>query len=793
LAEGNLPNALQGAHAAAPGANSGSYSGAVFISYASQDAAAAVRICDGLRSAGIEVWFDQSELRGGDAWDQTIRARIRDCTLFIPIISRHTQERLEGYFRREWKLAVNRTHDMAQEKAFLMPVVVDDTKPPEARVPEQFRGLQWTVIVDGNVSPSFVERVSDLLSAQGDTTSTNAWRRGVEGQGAPTPAPASALASRGGEHRFPFAVPFLESIKRRNVGRVAILYIIASYILLEGFELFYHLLDLPVWSGRLAVGLAVLGLPVVMAVASAYHITPEGQAASDQADGRRSIARQHGRRLNQAIVAVLLIALAYFAADKFWLSKQTALKKTADTAASDGKSPTVMPTTASEVPDRSIAVLPFLDMSEKHDQEYFADGLTEELIYRLSQSPDLKVIARTSSFHYKGRNDDVREIATALGVRHLLEGSVRKSGRQLRVTVQLMKASDGSNIWSDTYDKTAQDIFAVQQQIATAVTRRLNASMAGSGQADRARPLNFAAYELLLQGDSHRGFNLKDENARIDCYRRAIALEAGYALAWARLAVALGTKTQLVQFEEAAGLKREAEQAARHALQIDPNLADGYFALGWALNFEAEWGASEEAFRHANLLQPGIADRLLANLELRRTGNLSATIDVYRKLLERDPKYATLYAVCGLFLFDAGRFQESETMLRQLMALEPRFQGARLYLIQTLVFEGSLADALKEMASEDDPDTLEFEKVLIFWALGRRDESTVVRRSMRRDPDNLQIARLNAFRGETDEAFLELNKAVDAGNQLFELKYDRYFEPLRSDPRFAALLRKVNL
>jgi hypothetical protein len=116
-----------------------------------------------------------------------------------------------------------------------------------------------------------------------------------------------------------------------------------------------------------------------------------------------------------------------------------------------------------------------------------------------------------------------------------------------------------------------------------------------------------------------------------------------------------------------------------------------------------------------------------------------------------------------------------------------------LYLIQTLVFEGSLADALKEMASEDDPDTLEFEKVLIFWALGRRDESTVVRRSMRRDPDNLQIARLNAFRGETDEAFLELNKAVDAGNQLFELKYDRYFEPLRSDPRFAALLRKVNL
>jgi TolB-like protein len=457
--------------------------------------------------------------------------------------------------------------------------------------------------------------------------------------------------------------------------------------------------------------------------------------------------------------------------------------------------PPALATATAMIPDKSVAVLPFVDMSEKHDQEYFADGLTEELIDRLAQSPDLKVIARTSSFHYKGRNDDVREIATALGVRHLLEGSVRKSGRQLRVTVQLLRASDGSHIWSDTYDQMAQDIFAVQQQIATTVASRLNASLGSSAQADRARPTDFAAYELLLQGDAHRKFNINDIDASIDCYRRAIALDAGYALAWGRLAVNLAVKTQLVHIEEAAGLEREAEQAARHALQIDPNLAYGYFALGLALDVEGgKMAAAEEAYRHANLLQPGIADRLLANIDLQRTGNLAAAINVYRNLLERDPKYSTLYNVSGLFLFDAGRYRESETMLRQLIALEPGFEGARLLLIQTLIFEGSTADALSEMAHEDDPDSLAYEKVLVFWALGRRDESTAALSSIKPDPDNLQhIARLNAYRGETDEAFVELNKAVDASARLVDLKYDKYFEPLHSDSRFAALLRRINL
>jgi TolB-like protein len=698
LADGKLPNAMEDAHDAAPGAAIGPHLGAVFISYASQDSEAAVRICDALRSARIEVWFDQSELRGGDAWDQTIRSRIRDCTLFVPIISRHTQERLEGYFRREWKLAVDRTNDMAEEKAFLVPVVVDDTKPQDAAVPAQFRGLQWTVMVGGYASTSFVERIADLLSAQ-------------EGK-----SKRSTAGPKGGH----------------SVGR----------------------------------------------------------AGKD--DLKHSTSRGVGHWLNRSIIAVLFVALVCVAADRFWLSNKSAPKQTADTAIGDAKKPTEPPVIAKKVPDRSIVVLPFLDISEKHDQEYFADGLTEELIDRLAQSPDLKVIARTSSFHYKGRNDDVREIASALGVSHLLEGSVRKSGKHLRVTVQLVKASDGSHLWSESYDQLAQDIFAVQQDIATTVTRRLNASMSAIGQGDRARPTNFAAYELLLQGDAHRAYNLKDVNAGIDCYRRAIALDAAYSLAWARLAGTLSVKRQLVGFKEQAALTSEAQRAAKHAIELDPNSAFAYYSLGWSHNVRGEAAAAEEAYRHANLLQPRIADRLLANIDLARTGNLSAAIDVYRNLLEHDPKYSTLYSILGEALFNAGRYEESEATVRQLIALEPEFSGARSLLIRTLVFKGAAVEALSEMANEDAAN-LPLDQVLIFWALGRREESTLALRSIKREPGSLaDIARLRVFRGEIDQAFRDLNEAADAGEDLTDLTYGKEYQPLRSDPRFSELVRKAS-
>ena len=654
---------------------------AIFLSYASEDAAAAQRIADALRSAGVEVWFDQSELRGGDAWDQKIRQQIRECALFMPIVSENTQARPEGYFRLEWKLAVDRSHLMADDQPFLLPVVIDVALDESARVPDRFRLVQWTSLPDGATPASFSNHVLSLLTA------------GTAPKSAPF-RPPPAVVSRPGSRK-----------------------------------------------AMLAVGLAAV---------------------------------------------ILVVAVSYLAIDKFVLARRPSTEKASAVQAS-------APQTHG-IPDKSVAVLPFVDMSEKHDQEYFADGLTEELIDRLSQSSDLKVIARTSSFHYKGRNDDVRTIALALGVRHLLEGSVRKSGKHLRVTVQLLLASDGSHIWSDTYDQLTQDVFKIQTDIANMVTRHLNASMAILGQPDRDRPTVFAAYEMVLQGDSHRRFNKDDIDAAIDCYRRAIALDPGYALAWARLGGRLAVKEQIVDYKEAANLEGEAEKAVTRALEIDPNLAFGYNARGWALYSKADFKGAEEAFRHANLLQPGIADRMLANVKLEHTGNVSAAIDTYRALLDHDPKYATLYARLGDLLFQAGRFAEAETVLRQLIALEPGFSGARWFLIKTLVFAGSVSEALEEMALEDEPENLVPEKVIVYWALGRKEESTAALSSISRDPNNFQdIADLHAFRGEIDQAFRDLDDGVNAGPQYVTgLKFDRFLEKLRSDPRFALLLRKLN-
>ena len=274
---------------------------AVFLSYASQDAEAARRICDALRTVGIEVWFDQTELRGGDAWDRQIRKQIHDCALFIPIISAETQARGEGYFRLEWKLAVERTHLMSDRVAFLVPVVIDGTGDAQADVPEAFRAMQWTRLPGGQTPPAFVTRIAQLLSPS-------------ELQ---TPAPARPSA---------------------------------------------------------------------------------GWAPSANFPAPRASTSRGSRLVPLLIAAVLLLGVGYFAWDKFVLSKHSAAPLPAASA-------------RSAIPEKSIAVLPFADMSEKKDQEYFSDGLTEEMIDLLDQVPDLRVAARTSAFSFKGKEATIPEIA----------------------------------------------------------------------------------------------------------------------------------------------------------------------------------------------------------------------------------------------------------------------------------------------------------------------------------------------------------------------------------------------
>src|SRR5580692_3570320 len=346
-------------------------------------------------------------------------------------------------------------------------------------------------------------------------------------------APPDAKAASGQSHaHLPHFDGFLQKIKQRNVGRVAILYIVVSYLILEPFEMFFHLLDLPVWTGRTAVALVVLGFPVALLFAWIYEVTPTGIKPSTEVDPQQSIARQTGRKLDYAIISVLAVALAYFVADKFWISKRVATTPAATVAAPAAVTAPANPA----IPEKSVAVLPFVDMSEKKDQEYFSDGMAEEIIDLLVKVPELRVPARTSSFYFKGKQTTIVDIAKALGVAYVLEGSVRKSGKTLRITAQLIKADAGFHLWSETFDRQLTDVFKVQDEIARQVVKALKLSLLAGALPPGNRTLNLEAHDQYMQAVFFFNQSSKIGTIRaMNLLHRALALDPTFALAWAQL------------------------------------------------------------------------------------------------------------------------------------------------------------------------------------------------------------------------------------------------------------------
>jgi TolB-like protein/Tfp pilus assembly protein PilF len=652
----------------------------VFLSYASQDAEAAQRISNALRAAGIEVFLDQSELRGGDAWDQKIRQQIHDCALFIPVISQHTQERLEGYFRHEWNLAIERGHHMARQKAFLMPVVVDGTGDREALVPDEFRAVQWTRLSAGDATPAFVERVQGLLRSD------------------PAHQAATELTAIGRQD--------LESTPASKRGRQVLAWLVLAALLLG--------------TGYLVVRTGVATKP--------------------------------------------------FAA--------TAI-------ASD---------------DKSVAVLPFVDMSEKHDQEYFSDGLTEELIDHLARVPDLKVIARTSAFQFKGKNEDMRAIAQKLGVGNLLEGSVRKSGEAFRITAQLIRAADGTHLWSDTYQRPVEDIFKVQDEIAASVTHSLQVALRSGG---KARADKSDAYDRVLRARYLEARGNKGDNAKaIELYQEALALDPAYALAWTELGSAYWSQASYAE-ATAAEASAEARAALQRSLELDPASAAAHRLLGNIL-FEYDWDpvAAQRELERAAALDPDGADGRGARDDMQwyagfRTGNFEAPLLSERAKLQRDPLNEDELMTLGWAQYWAGQFESSAVTFHRVLELNPSRRGAQAALATSLLYLGQPQAALA--AAEKEP--LEAwrlnELACINWDLGRRTESdaalhTFVTRYAQTDP--VSIADAYAYRNDKDAAFRWLEQSYRLRHPgMIQIRVDPFLRNLHGDPRFAALLEKMKL
>ena len=655
---------------------------AVFLSYASQDAPAAQRICQTLCAAGIEVWFDQSELRGGDAWDQSIRRQIKNCALFIPVVSQHTHERAEGYFRLEWKLAVDRSHLITANKAFLLPVVIDDTAEDEENVPDKFREVQWTRLPGGATSPAFVERIQRLVSGE----QTAASNRGHAVGGAPATA---APAARG-------------------------------------------------------------------------------------LDRRRGV-------LYGLIALAAALALGYLMIERLSGSKPPAPG------------------------GLSIAVLPLTNESGEASQQYFSDGISEDLITALSQFPGLKVIGRASAFQFRDSKQDSRSIGAKLGVAHLLEGSVRKSGDMVRVSAELIDTADGSTQWSEHYDRSYRDLFALQDEITRAVAGALRTKLLpgehAAAQSERPPSGSLEAYNALLQGQFYRSRHTEaTERKSIEFYTQATQLDPRYAFAWSCLSQAwLGLGEQYLDAAPAQEAYAKAREAADRSLALAPDLAAAHIARGYLLQLvDFDWHGADAEFRRALVLAPNDgAAKFNFGYLLAAFGKVEPAIELTHQALATEPLRATWYNWLAMYLSGLNRLEEAEHAVGRALELQP---AATLYHETLTIIEIQRGDAQAALAAaeQEPPGWAQDTALALARQIGtdRSAADAALRTLIDKDADGsaYQIAQVYALRNDPKATFEWLDRAWSTRDPgITNILFDPFFARYKDDARFAAYCRKVGL
>jgi TolB-like protein/Tfp pilus assembly protein PilF len=437
-----------------------------------------------------------------------------------------------------------------------------------------------------------------------------------------------------------------DELKRRNVFKVGIAYVVSAWLLLQFTEVLVGLLGLPENAGKYVILLLVIGFPVALFFAWAFELTPEGIKKERNVDRSRSITKQTGRKLDFTIIGVMAVALAYFAYDKLVLStardaalvEATTQAMTEQTAAED---------TPAQV-DKSIAVLPFINMSSDKEQEYFSDGISEEILNALAKVKGLQVTGRTSSFAFKGQNQDLREIGKALGVNHILEGSVRKSGNTVRITAQLIQVDNGFHLWSEAYDRELDDVFAIQDEIANNILQQLKATLLGEEvTVVTAARTDTQAYDLYLLAKQRMyertGPTIEDAAELLD---RAIAIDPDYAPAYAQRGIA-----SLLLAEGGGGYgnipREQAESQAKlyldKALALDSNLAEAWAGLG-LYYYGQPTGAKQlkaiEVLQKALAINPGMINASnWLSIALGNMGRPAEAYDVMMGMIARDPLY----------------------------------------------------------------------------------------------------------------------------------------------------------
>jgi TolB-like protein/Tfp pilus assembly protein PilF len=577
---------------------------------------------------------------------------------------------------------------------------------------------------------------------------------------------------------------FFAELRRRNVYKVAVGYAVVGWLLIQVATQVFPFFDIPNWGVRLVVLLIVVGFPIALVIAWAFELTPGGIKRTEEAD-RAYPGRSRGRAW-----IYLVISAGVLSAGLFFLGRYT--------APNENK--------IANVPAKSIAVLPFENLSRDPDNAYFAEGIQDEILTRLAKVADLKVISRTSTQRYKSSPNDLPQIAKQLGVANILEGSVQKSQGQVRVNVQLINAATDAHLWADSFDRKLIDIFAVESEIAAKVADRLQAKLTGAEQhAISMQPTqNTEAYQLYLRG---RYFWNKrtgpDLQKAIDYFKQAIEKDPNYALAY----VGLGDSYILLSGFGAARPQDSlplAEAVAKKALEIDDTLAEAHTTLGFSLCVHHfDFAGSIREFERAIQLNPNYATahHWFGDGPLLAVGQFDRAIAEGKRALELDPLSVIITADLGANYLVARRYDEAIEQFHKAIDLDPRFYYTHWNLAEALEMKGNLREALAEYKKAVELDDDPFVLALLGQAyakVGQRDEALKILAQLsqigaHRYVPSYSFAVLHMALGENDKAieWLERSYQEGAGLDLIFVKVDPMLDPLQKEPRFQALVTKV--
>jgi TolB-like protein/Tfp pilus assembly protein PilF len=584
-------------------------------------------------------------------------------------------------------------------------------------------------------------------------------------------------------------------LKRRNVLRAGVLYAGAVWALAQGLAQLLPLFGDYGWIARWFVVAAIVGFPFWIAFAWFYEFTPQGLKRESEIEADASITRSTGRRMDRAIIAVLAIAVVLLLTNTFVWKRGAGLQAAAQARTS----------VIAAIPEKSIAVLPLANESGDPAQDYFSDGLSEELISALAQVRNLRVIGRNSSFRFRGaQQDDTAGIGAKLGVATLLEGTVRKQGNEVRIVASLIKASDGSQLWSQTYERQLKDVFAVQSDIATSVANALKANVFGTAVQATDKPPggDMAAYDAMLQGRYYADRRTRADYLKAaDYYQQAIRLDPDYALAYARLAIAqqwFNDWEATTEERKVAGAQARAN--ARKAVELAPASA---LALG-ALGINQAWSdfnypAAEASLRKAVALDPSNAETLYQLADVTASlGRTQEAIAMMHKALMLEPLNASFHFYTGTFLLAMGQYAEGQRETERALELQPGADGFSAQLAFALLGQGRMDRAI--VAANADPNDGDRLQALaaVWYARGDKPNARQALDEMIRGAGRIApglIAEVYAYEGDLDQAFAWLDRAMQARDPTAVTIYEAPMDltALHADPRFAEFCRKIGL